>query len=170
MNNNKKRNFLFLIFGLISLKILSKSKTTFDLSKFNIIEKKINSKFGWRNGIMHRGIDFKANTGTKILLIKNGKVEKINNNCKVTSPKTTSCGSGWGNYILINHGNNTKTRYAHLSKIFVSEGDIITQPTIIGETGDTGNSTGSHLHWEYLINNNRINGNGKQNDFFNLVK
>ena len=170
MNNKKKRNILLLIFGLISLKILSKGKPTFDLSRFTNINKIINSKFGWRGGIMHRGIDFKANSGTKILLLKNGKVEKIDNTCQVTNPKTTGCGGGWGNYITINHGNNTKTRYAHLSKLFVNEGDIITTPTIIGETGDTGNSTGSHLHWEYLINNNRINGNGKQNDYFNLVK
>ena len=166
----KKRNILFLIFGLISLKFLSKLKPTFDLSKFNIIEKKINSKYGWRNGIMHRGIDFKANTNTKILLINGGKVEAVETTCKVTNPKTTSCGMGWGNYITINHGNNIKTRYAHLSKLYVKPGDIITTPTIIAETGDTGNSTGSHLHWEYLINNNRVNGNGKQNNYFNLVK
>ena len=169
MNKNNKRNLLFLIFGFITLKFLSKPPT-FDLSKFTNIKKIIGSPFGPRGAIIHKGVDFVAKTGTKILLIKNGKVEKINNNCKVTNPKTTTCGSGWGNYILINHGNNTKTRFAHLSKIFVNTGDIITTPTIIGETGDTGNSTGPHLHWEYLINNNRVNGTGKQDNFFNLVK
>jgi murein DD-endopeptidase MepM/ murein hydrolase activator NlpD len=167
--NNNKRNLLLLIFGLISLKFLSKTKTKFDLSKFNIINKKIFSPYGIRSGSPHYGIDFVAKTGTKILLINGGLVEKIETTCKVTNPKTKGCGGGWGNYITINHGNNIKTRYAHLSKLYVKQGDIIKTPTIIAETGDTGNSTGSHLHWEYLENNKRINGTGKENNYFNFV-
>lgn len=170
MKKKNKRNLLILIFGLISLKFLSKLKPKFDLSRFTNINKIISSPFGLRGGLPHDAVDFVAKTGTKILLIKNGKVEKIDNTCQVTNPKTTGCGGGWGNYITINHGNNTKTRYAHLSKLYVNEGDIITTPTIIAETGDTGRSTAPHLHWEYLINNNRVNGTGKQDDYFNLVK
>ena len=168
--NNSKRNLLLLIFGLISLKFLSKAKTKFDISKFNNIKKVISSPFGIRGGFPHNAVDYVAPTGTKILLINSGKVEAVETTCKVTNPKTKGCGSGWGNYITINHGNNIKTRYAHLSKLYVKPGDIITTPTIIAETGDTGNSTGSHLHFEYLINNNRVNGTNKANNYFNLVK
>jgi murein DD-endopeptidase MepM/ murein hydrolase activator NlpD len=168
MEPKTKRNLLLALLGFFSYKFFSKGKT--DLSNYINIPKSINSGFGIRGGLPHRGVDFKATTGTKILLLKKGVVEKINTNCRKTNPRTTSCGGGWGNYITINHGNNIKTRYAHLSKINVVEGEQINYPIIIGETGDTGNSTGPHLHWEYLENNNRVNGTGKQNQYFNLVK
>lgn len=168
MEPKTKRNLLFLLLGFFTYKFFSRTKT--DLSNFINIDKKINSGYGMRGGLLHKGIDFRALTGTKVLLLKKGVVEKINTTCKRTNPRSLECGGGWGNYITINHGNNIKTRYAHLSKINVVEGEQLNYPVIIGETGDTGNSTAPHLHWEYLVNNKRINGTGKQNEYFNLVK
>jgi murein DD-endopeptidase MepM/ murein hydrolase activator NlpD len=166
--NNTKRNLLLLIFAFISLRFLSKRKFI-DYSNLTKLDTKINSGYGYRNGIMHRGIDFKANSGTKLVLLKKGVVTKINDNWSSGSTLQKDL-TGWGNYITIQHPNNVQTRYAHFSKIYVKEGDQINYPQIIGETGTTGNSTGDHLHWEYLINNQRKNGAGKENQFFSLYK
>ena len=168
MEPKTKRRLLFVLLGFLTYKIFSKSKII-DYSNLTKLDIKLNSGYGWRNGIMHRGNDYRANQGTKLVLLKKGVVTKINDNWSAgsTLPKDLT---GWGNYITINHGNNLQTRYAHLSKLFVKEGDQINYPQIIGETGTTGNSTGPHLHWEYLINNQRKNGIGKENQFFSLYK
>lgn len=55
---------------------------------------------------------------------------------------------GYGNYIMINHNNNIQTLYAHLSKVFVSPGQVVQKSQVIGEMGTTGYSTGCHLHFE----------------------
>ena len=168
MEPKTKRNLLLALLGFLSYKFFSKSKII-DYSNLTKLDTKLNSGYGWRNGRMHWGNDYKANQGTKLLLLKKGVVTKINDNWRAGSTLEKDL-TGWGNYITINHGNNLQTRYAHFSKIFVKEGDQINYPQIIGETGTTGNSTGPHLHWEYLINNQRKNGRGKENEFFNLVK
>ena len=59
-----------------------------------------------------------------------------------------SCGGGYGNYVDVKHKNGDMTRYAHLSKTFVSVGQSVFQRQPIGAIGNTGNSTGPHLHWE----------------------
>ena len=125
---------------------------------------RINSPFGPRWGRKHRGTDYASVTGNQILVKKPGIVETIETNCKVGQRK---CGGRWGNYVLIDHGDNIKTRYAHLSKVFVKKNEEINN-TIIGETGNTGGSDGPHLHFEYLLNNERINGAEFANDYFEL--
>jgi len=60
--------------------------------------------------------------------------------------------TGYGNMILIDHGNGFVTRYAHLSKMLVKVGDSVAKGTIIGKVGSTGNSTGPHLHFEIIKN------------------
>lgn len=169
MKNKKKRNVFIILFSLIFLKLLSKPKIDNTFLTANRIEKKINQVYK-PNGV-HLGIDYQAPTGTKIVFLKRGKVTTIASNCRRTNPRTTTCGGGWGNYILIKLQNGYSVRFAHLSKILVSQGEEINLPTIIGETGDTGNSTGSHLHFEYLdTNGNRINGQNVANEIFDFIK
>jgi murein DD-endopeptidase MepM/ murein hydrolase activator NlpD len=135
-----------------------------ELSLIEGLTLRINSPFGPRWGRKHRGTDYASVTGNQILVKKPGIVETIETNCKVGQRK---CGGRWGNYVLIDHGDNIKTRYAHLSKVFVKKNEEINN-TIIGETGNTGGSDGPHLHFEYLLNNERINGAEFANDYFEL--
>ena len=63
---------------------------------------------------------------------------------------STHSNRGYGNYVAIDHGNGFETRYAHLHKIYVKKGDYLKLDDIIGEVGNTGRSTGPHLHYEIL--------------------
>ncbi len=64
---------------------------------------------------------------------------------------------GYGNVVVLNHGNGWQTLYAHLSTIFVSCGQGIYQSAVIGQIGSTGNSTGAHLHFEMMYNGVKVN-------------
>lgn len=64
---------------------------------------------------------------------------------------------GYGNLIVVNHGNGYETFYGHLSSFNVTPGQIVYQGNVIGGTGNTGNSSGPHIHFEIRINNNRDN-------------
>ena len=85
-------------------------------------------------------IDIAAKTGDRISAAAGGKVV------------LASWSGGYGNCILIDHGNGMKTRYAHLSGYNVKVGDIVTRGEQIGRAGSTGNSTGPHLHFEVIVN------------------
>lgn len=91
----------------------------------------------------HLGIDIRAGYGTPIKAARGGVVS------------TSTYGSSYGNYVTITHGNGDSTRYAHMSKRAVSEGDIVQQGQVIGYVGSTGNSTGNHLHFEVFVNGSR---------------
>ncbi|MCC8088301.1 MAG: M23 family metallopeptidase [Rikenellaceae bacterium] len=92
-----------------------------------------------RTGAMHEGMDFSGAIGTSIYATGNGVVVGIER-------KTT----GYGRQILIDHGYGYRTRYAHLSKIDVVPGQIVKRGEKIGEMGNTGKSTGPHLHYEVI--------------------
>ena len=64
---------------------------------------------------------------------------------------------GYGNYIILNHGNGITTRYAHASQLYVSAGQAVTKGQVIAAVGTTGNSTGPHLHFEIRINGSHTN-------------
>lgn len=85
----------------------------------------------------HPGLDLDGVTGDTIKPIKNGKVEVAE-----------FSSVGYGKHVIVDHGNNLKSLYAHLSKISVKEGQEVTTDTKIGEMGDTGHSFGDHLHLE----------------------
>jgi murein DD-endopeptidase MepM/ murein hydrolase activator NlpD len=85
----------------------------------------------------HNGIDFRASVGTPIYASEDGQVFAVGNNGRVQ----------YGRYIVIKHGNNLATLYAHLSKQIVSAGNSVKKGDIIGYSGNTGYSTGPHLHF-----------------------
>lgn len=105
----------------------------------------ISSRFGPRWGRSHTGIDIAANTGTPIYSCSKGTVE------------FTGWYYGYGNLVIVNHGNGVKTYYGHCSKIYVSVGDAVTKDTLIAAMGSTGNSTGPHLHLEIRRNGTVVN-------------
>ena len=95
---------------------------------------------------MHTGMDFTAPIGTEIYATGNGVVSKIEMN-----------GRGYGNNVIIDHGYGYETLYGHMSKIKVSIGQKINRGDLIGLVGNTGTSSGPHLHYEVRKNNNPIN-------------
>jgi murein DD-endopeptidase MepM/ murein hydrolase activator NlpD len=101
---------------------------------------RLTSRFGTRWGRMHNGIDLAASSGTSIRAADGGKVTF----------------SGWagslGYLVKIDHGAGRETWYGHCSKLFVKAGDKVYQGQHIANVGNTGNSTGSHLHFEVHIN------------------
>ena len=104
---------------------------------------RITQYFSWR----HNGVDIGNKVGTPIYAADAGVVEI----------STGGWNGGYGNTILINHGGGKKTRYGHLSKLFVKAGDAVEKGENIGAMGSTGRSTGPHLHFEILINGGRYN-------------
>ncbi len=122
---------------------------------------RISSYYGWRWGRMHNGIDIANGNcwGDKIVAIADGVVTTYSNSCThnyAKKPVRNCCGSGYGNYVTINHGTKDgKTYvayYAHMSKITVSLGQKVKKGQIIGYVGSTGRSTGAHLHFGIAVN------------------
>lgn len=89
---------------------------------------------------MHEGMDFTAPVGTHVYATADGVVSSVKVNI-----------GGYGKCIDIDHGYNISTKYAHLDKFLVKEGDKVTRGQVIAEVGDTGKSTGPHLHYEVRI-------------------
>ena len=87
----------------------------------------------------YNGIDLAAPTGTPIMASADGQV---------IIARMGGWNGGYGNYIVVRHGNGTQTLYAHNSKNNVSAGDSVSQGEVIGAVGNSGKSTGSHLHFE----------------------
>ena len=97
----------------------------------------ITSNFGTRWGRQHKGLDIKVYIGDTIRAAFSGKVRIVRYEAR-----------GYGNYIVIRHGNGLETIYGHLSKQLVSENQEVRAGDVIGLGGNTGRSTGSHLHFE----------------------
>ena len=105
----------------------------------------LTSYFGPRWGRTHQGVDWGVSTGTTVFASSGGKVVSAGWN------------GGYGYSVLIQHPDGRQTRYAHLSKITVSAGEYVSQGERIGLSGNTGNSTGPHLHFEIIINGTAVN-------------
>jgi murein DD-endopeptidase MepM/ murein hydrolase activator NlpD len=105
----------------------------------------IGSSFGWRldpltgRSALHTGLDFPAAISTPILSAAGGVVV------------TQEFHPEYGNMVEIDHGNELITRYAHASKVWVKVGDLVKRGQKIAEVGTSGRSTGSHLHFEVLV-------------------
>ncbi len=90
-------------------------------------------------------IDMGAPRGSAIYAAASGRVYKTIRGCKEGYSR---CGGGYGNHVMIKHPNGIITMYAHLSRNFVSKGEVVKKGQQIGTMGNTGRSTGPHLHFE----------------------
>ena len=97
----------------------------------------VTSNFGWRWGRNHKGLDIKVYIGDTIRAAFSGKVRVVSYERR-----------GYGNYVVIRHNNGLETTYAHMSKNLVKENQMVRAGEAIGLGGNTGRSTGSHLHFE----------------------
>jgi murein DD-endopeptidase MepM/ murein hydrolase activator NlpD len=114
---------------------------------------RVTSGFGMRRhpllgySRMHKGIDFGAPTGSPIYAAGNGVVEEA------------GWHSGYGKYVRIRHNGKISSAYAHMSQFgrSIAKGTRVSQGQVIGYVGSTGASTGPHLHYEILVNNEQVN-------------
>lgn len=112
---------------------------------------RLTSNYGMRNHPVlggrraHSGVDLAAPTGTPVYATADGIVGRAN------------WFSSYGLFIQIEHGANLQTRYAHLSKLAVADGQRVRKGDLIGYVGSTGRSTGPHLHYEVRVNGKAVN-------------
>lgn len=115
------------------------------------VEGAVTSEYGYRihpitgKNSMHGGIDIKADSGTAIKSVFFGKISK------------KGYSNSYGYYVIIKHSDGFETLYAHCSKILVEEGDEVEKGDEIALVGNTGQSTGPHLHFEIRIGGMRTN-------------
>lgn len=107
--------------------------------------RKINSPYGPRWGGFHTGLDIDCNTGDPIYAARAGRVI------------ASEWGGGYGNMIILDHGNGVSTLYAHQSRLYAGNGSEVSRGQKIGACGSTGHSTGDHLHFEIRVNGNHRN-------------
>lgn len=103
---------------------------------------RVSSSFGPRGRRHHDGIDIPAPRGTPIIAVDNGVVVHSDNTIR-----------GYGNMIVLAHGEDVFTVYAHNRKNLVSKGDKVRRGEVIAHVGNTGRSTGPHLHFEIRVKN-----------------
>lgn len=110
----------------------------------------VTSTFGWRQlgniSDYHSGVDL-VGTGSK-------QIYAVNSGTVVTNSYDSD---GYGNYVVIDHGNGYWSLYGHMSTVYVRQGQSVNNNTIVGIEGSTGNSTGSHLHLEIRKGSNSYN-------------
>lgn len=101
----------------------------------------------------HSGIDIGAGYGDAVMAAAGGTVILVD----TPVPGCNTGGSGYGNYVIIDHGNGLSTLYAHMRDVYVSNGQYVSAGTSIGVVGSTGTSTGAHLHFEVRVNGSTVN-------------
>ncbi|MBR5328795.1 MAG: peptidoglycan DD-metalloendopeptidase family protein [Firmicutes bacterium] len=111
----------------------------------------LTSNYGYRihpiSGVrkMHTGIDLAAPAGTPIVAAESGTVSLVR-----------KLGTGYGWYVVVSHGSNISTLYAHMSSIIVTQGQVVSRGQKLGGVGTTGSSTGNHLHFEVRVNGSHV--------------
>lgn len=104
----------------------------------------VTSKFGWRSDPLtgqakfHKGVDLRAAYGQPVASVASGKVVQA------------GAQGGYGLSVVVEHGSGIRTRYAHLSEVSVKAGEAVADGETIGKAGQSGRSTGPHLHFEIL--------------------
>jgi murein DD-endopeptidase MepM/ murein hydrolase activator NlpD len=106
----------------------------------------ITSAYGPRWGAFHEGIDIAAPTGTNIVAFMSGRVVFSGWNS-----------GGYGNLVIIDHGNGLQSYYGHNSKLIVKEGQVVSKGQHISDVGSTGDATGPHCHFEIRKNGEHVN-------------
>jgi murein DD-endopeptidase MepM/ murein hydrolase activator NlpD len=104
----------------------------------------VTSGFGWRWGRMHEGIDIAVPSGTPVVAVASGTVVHA------------GWLGGYGNLVVVDHGNGLSTAYAHNSSIAAGVGASVGQGQVIAYSGNTGNSTGPHVHFEVRVNGSAV--------------
>lgn len=107
---------------------------------------RFSSGFGYRGGENHSGIDLCASAGTSVYASDGGKIVNAGDR-----------GDGYGNLVIIDHGNGFQTYYAHNSQVLVTVGQDVAQGEAIAKVGSTGNSSGNHVHFEVRKNGTPVN-------------
>lgn len=114
-----------------------------------------------RDTYNHGAIDISDGSimNAEVVAAESGTVVLSNSDCTHNYGKDGSCGcgGGYGNYLMIDHGNGKATLYAHLTSLNVSSGDYVQKGQLIGYVGSTGWSTGPHLHFETRLNGEKYN-------------
>lgn len=105
----------------------------------------LSSRFGLRWGRMHEGIDLAVPMGTPIHASESGKITY------------SGWASGYGNFLIVDHGSGVSTRYGHASKLLVRNGQKVKKGQVIALAGSTGHSTGPHLHFEVVHQGEHFN-------------
>lgn len=118
-------------------------------------KKHVTSDFGFRKGRFHYGIDLKVHKGDTVFCAFDGQVRL-----------TKSQRKGYGQYVVVRHNNGLETLYAHLDKTLVTPGQTVSAGEALGLGGNTGRSTGYHLHFEARYLGNVIN----PNDLFDFAE
>ncbi|MCR5616740.1 MAG: peptidoglycan DD-metalloendopeptidase family protein [Clostridiales bacterium] len=118
----------------------------------------ITSTYGWREHPVyhdqrfHSGIDIGAWYGDSVMAAKGGTVILVS----TPVPGQDTGGSGYGNYVIIDHGNGLSTLYGHMRNVYVYNGQTVSAGEVIGEVGSTGTSNGPHLHFEVRVNGSTV--------------
>ena len=124
---------------------LNNSKVSLGISLSKPVSGVLTSRYGYRWGRTHTGIDIGVPTGTPVKAAASGTITF----------------AGWkgalGNLVVVSHGNGVQTYYGHNSKITVSVGQKVSQGDVIAKAGSTGQSTGSHVHFEVRVNGSSYN-------------
>ena len=120
----------------------SSQKINLGISLIRPISGTVTSRFGSRWGRSHKGIDIGAAKGTPIKAVASGTV----------TVAQYGYSGGYGNYVMISHGNGVQTLYGHCNSLNVKAGQSVSQGQVIAFVGNTGNSYGNHLHLEIRVN------------------
>jgi murein DD-endopeptidase MepM/ murein hydrolase activator NlpD len=105
----------------------------------------VSSGFGKRGGGSHEGIDILASAGTEVHAASGGRVEYSGNGKR-----------GYGNAVILDHGDGITTLYGHLEAIRVQSGETVAKGAVIGTVGRSGNATTHHLHFELRVDGEAV--------------